>query len=528
MTHWTRRSAVKLASLGALGGVFHGEPPAPTSKHADVPRWEIFELTLHGPQEGNPFRNVQLSSAFTQGNRTVKVEGFYDGSGVYKVRFMPDTEGAWTYRTTSNRKELEDHQGSFLCTPAKSGVHGPVSVRNIHHFAYADGTPFYPFGTTCYAWIHQSEALQQQTLETLRQAPFNKIRMCVFPKHYEYNHNEPPFYPFERDASGKSDFTRPNPAFYRHLEERITNLRELGIEADLILFHPYDRWGYSSMPAVDDDAYVRYAVARLASHRNLWWSLANEYDFMKAKTPQDFDRLFQIVQTCDPSSHLRSIHHGAKMYDYSRPWVTHASLQTTHFEEASTYLKSWIKPVVFDEVMYEGNLNRRWGNLSGEEMVIRFWRGVIAGCYVTHGETLLDPSAPPDEEKTPTLWWAHGGALHGTSPGRIAFLRRLVEQSGQSLMQHPIRTGFEAEAAPYYDNATVFEQDEKTASTLLYFFDFHQPIWYEFPLPEGTFTAEQIDPWKMTITPLPGRYTGKSKIKLTGTPYQAMRFRRVS
>jgi hypothetical protein len=36
---------------------------------------------------------------------------------------------------------------------------------------------------------HQSEELQRQTLETLRTAPFNKIRMCVFPKSYEYNHS---------------------------------------------------------------------------------------------------------------------------------------------------------------------------------------------------------------------------------------------------------------------------------------------------------------------------------------------------
>src|SRR5262249_53510248 len=38
------------------------------------------------------------------------------------------------------------------------------------------------------------------------------------------------------------------------------------------------------MPAAVDDRYVRYLVARLAAHRNVWWSLANEYDFMKELT----------------------------------------------------------------------------------------------------------------------------------------------------------------------------------------------------------------------------------------------------
>jgi hypothetical protein len=38
-------------------------------------------------------------------------------------------------------------------------------------------------------------ALEEQTLETLSTAPFNKMRMCVFPKHYTFNHNEPELYP---------------------------------------------------------------------------------------------------------------------------------------------------------------------------------------------------------------------------------------------------------------------------------------------------------------------------------------------
>ena len=106
--------------------------------------------------------------------------------------------------------------------------------------------------------------------------------------------------------------------------------------------------------------------------------------------------------------------------------MTHASLQTSRFEAAEEWFKAWGKPIIFDEIMYEGNLNKRWGNLSGEENR-RFWLGVVAGCYVTHGETYLDPEQPFDENTTPTLWWSHGGRLKGTSPARIGFLRKLVE-----------------------------------------------------------------------------------------------------
>ena len=423
------------------------------------------------------------------------------------------------------RRRWRATQGRFRCGPPQPGAHGPVSVHNIHHFAYADGTPYFPFGTTCYAWVHQSEELQRQTLEMLQGAPFNKIRMCVFPKSYEYNHNEPPFYPFERTATGENDFTRPNPAFFQHLEARIGDLGKLGIEADLILFHPYDRWGYAAMPAEADERYLRYVLARLSATRNIWWSLANEYDLMKAKSVQDFDRFFHLVEQYDPVGHLRSIHYSGPMYDYGHPWVTHASLQSHDFGAAAGWLKAWRKPVVFDEVMYEGNLNRRWGNITGEEMTRRFWLGVTAGCYVTHGETYLDPANLPDENSTPILLWSHGGALHGTSPARIGFLRKLVE--GMAASESGARAGLEAGASDYYLNAVSLDATGKKTQQILYYMDDHQPVYYEFPLPEGSFSAELIDPWQMTITPLPGQFAGKTKLKLTGKPYRAVRFRRI-
>ena len=43
------------------------------------------------------------------------------------------------------------------------------------------------------------------------------------------------------------DFDRPNPEAFRHFETQIGKLAEIGIEADIILFHPYDRWGYADM-----------------------------------------------------------------------------------------------------------------------------------------------------------------------------------------------------------------------------------------------------------------------------------------
>src|ERR1700760_1920553 len=154
-------------------------------------------------------------------------------------------------------------------------------------------------------------------------------------------------------------------------------------------------------------------------------------------------------------------------------------------------------------------------------MTRRFWLGGIAGGSGTDGATCLDPEQPLDENTTPALWWAHGGTLKGTSPARIAFLRKLVEERVDS---EP--TELEAAGAQYYLNASTLDASGKKTDEIFYYMDFHQPVYYEFPLPEGRFTAEMIDPWEMKLSAIPGMFTGTTKLKLSGRPFQAVRFRR--
>lgn len=54
-----------------------------------VEKWGLFEVSLKGPSAGNPFTEQSVSATFRSKNEIVTVDGFYDGDGVYKVRFMP-------------------------------------------------------------------------------------------------------------------------------------------------------------------------------------------------------------------------------------------------------------------------------------------------------------------------------------------------------------------------------------------------------------------------------------------------------
>lgn len=509
---------------------------SPAHAEQTAEQWGIFEVSLNGPTNGNPFTDVKFAARFSQGTNSIEAAGFYDGDGIYRVRFMPEQMGEWHYETESSCAALSGQTGDFQVTPPSRGNHGPVHVANTYHFAYADGTPYEELGTTCYAWIHQSNALQEETLRTLATAPFNKMRMCVFPKWYDWNTNEPILYPYEGRAPHTWNFTEFNPKFFEHLDQRILDLQRLGIQADVILFHPYDggHWGFDRMPASADDLYLRYVVARLSAYRNIWWSLANEWDLMTEKKESDFVRFGEIISVADPYHHLLSIHNCQKIFNNTLPWITHASIQNGMAVEspasAEIYRDVYRKPIVYDEVRYEGDLPRRWGNLSAQELVFRFWNGTVAGTYVGHGETYLSPEN--------IIWWSKGGVLKGQSPVRLAFLRNVLE-------------GAPAEGIEPIDKWQNPEYGGQSGKYYLVYLGKQTPKSWIFLLPKSRtvngigltnamrFTAEILDTWDMTVTPVPGVFTIHKRndyfygdndnraIELPGKPYIAIRIRRV-
>ncbi|HXY27474.1 MAG TPA: DUF5060 domain-containing protein [Acidimicrobiales bacterium] len=534
-------------------------PCAAADAHPVFDQWGVAEFAFTGPAQGDPFA-VRLTAEARGPGRSVRVSGFYDGGGTYVVRHMPDAPGSWTLRTQSDQPELDGLERSYTCRPAQPGNHGPVSVLEGQHFAYADGTPFRPFGTTCYAWVHQAETIQHETLVTLTESPFNKLRMCVFPKHFRYNEREPDLYPYLVTHTGSStwhleyggtdagwdfDWDRFDPAFFQHLEARIGQLAGLGIEADLILFHPYDRWGFSRRTPAQDERYLRYLIARLAPFRNVWWSLANEWDLLEAKSEEDWNRILETVADADPYDHLRSVHNCFRFFDHSHHLLTHASIQHQDLDRVVAWRRRYAKPVVVDEFGYEGDLAEDWGNLSPAELVHRSWQICVGGGFCTHGETYLDPGD--------VLWWSHGGALHGESAERLAFLRAVLEDAPfpleplmnslptlMTLMGRREDYTMQQFLAFMLENAadrlqglppffSAFPGLERRHEYQLVYLGPRQPRTFDVMVPSGeSYRAEALDTWAMTVTRLSNAVTQGDTLELPGRPHLAVRLIRVS
>lgn len=483
-----------------------------------VELYRIFESTVPGLRAEGCFRSEEMEKT---------VQGFQDGDGAVTVRFMPKKTGQWKYRITSDQGEWE---GTFQCIGANVSNHGPVQAES-RRLRYADGTRYLPFGTTCYGWVHQPEELRKQTISSLADSPFNKIRMLLFPKSMVYNNSEPQRFPFYRNEEGKWDINHPDLKFWQELEIQLLELDKLGIEADLILFHPYDRWGFATLSMEDSMAYLEYCVSRLSAFKNIWWSLANEYDLMPGKSEKDWDALAERIIRMDGAEHMLSIHNCCQPYP-NREWMTHCSIQTNLCRQTLVLGWEYKKPILIDECGYEGNIEFTWGNLSAFEMVHRFWTTVCCGGYCTHGETFF--------REDEVLWWGKGGQITGKSVARIAFLRSLLEELpgspnavmemlpdhpngeeehtdvfGTAMMRMPeaSRIAFTAELIPMICGNEAYR---------LYYLGRTCPAWLDVQCPgEGEYAAEIIDIWEMTRSKA-GIVSGTVRIALPATEGQAV------
>ncbi len=491
-------------------------------------QYEMAELTVPG----------EVTGVFSHGGKTVTVRSFPAGENLWKLRFLPTEAGLWHWRITG----AAETEGEAFCEPGDR--HGPVRAEGTC-FRHADGTLYRPFGTTVYALIHQEQRLIDTTMATLRAGPFNKVRLCVFPKDYRYNKNEPDWFAFERDPAGGWDVRRPCFAFWDHLDRRLEELDRIGIQADLILFHPYDRWGFAAMSREQNLAYLDYAMRRLAAHPNVWWSLANEYDLcLDRKTVAEWEEIEAFVAANDPYRHPLSCHNCFQPWDFARPAVTHVSIQTKRLADVPRLLARYGKPVVVDECCYEGQLKEFWGSISGEEMTARFWRVFTDGGYCTHGETY--------DDENDVIWWAKGGVLKGTSPARIAFLRAFAEELPGPLepLQTPFTRLIAADEADLDRLATELGIPQVFAAALkrmpfgerqIHAALEHEPaghcgteayLWYydarpvtraEIRLPEeDTYTVEILDTWNMTREKAADGIRGTVTVSMPGRPWMAL------
>ena len=474
-------------------------PSAPAD--ASLPtatQWDLHELELLDDASSlpdNPF-DVELFAVFTLdggSHKPVQVRGFHDGGATFRVRFCRRGRRV-AVRDAPDRPALSNRRGGLRVAarrPARAGAR--AAGRS---FVHADGSAHFSVGTTSYAWIHQGDATIRHTIQTLRDGPFNKLRMTLLPKWYQYNHVEPRHFPHE-GSRGHFVKTRFNVTFWRRLDARLRELLAVGVQVHdatprTTTHHPHaaptltppTRTGRPHpLPPVRRGPLGprlhgrhRPGLVRHGARRGVPAVRRRPPRRLPPRVVVDGERvgpgrvqgqgaaaarrlgahqIRDVVAGVGPTlrdARLRGpvrpfvVDHNQYLnYDHSKPWVTHISAQgevryvlppvntNAHvgwYDVGHTKRHFPTRPIVWDEVMYEGDVPF-WGGLTAAQMADRFWWGLAHGVYVGHGETLTaggrcyDDDACVDDDDH-AFWWSKGGTLRGESPSRIRWFRTLA------------------------------------------------------------------------------------------------------
>ncbi len=287
----------------------------------EVPRWEMHEFVLSGRcHVDNPFFDAALIGEFiAPSGKQVTLEGFYDGSNTWRLRFTPEEEGEWRYRLRGEGVEAFQ-EGWFRCGAPHN--HGFIRIHseNPYAFAYADGTPFFPMGDTCYGLYTDSSItpeLRSKYLKTRRIQHFNFVRMFIqhSPTHWKTN---PDFCPWSGNPD-QLDLDHLNPRFFQGLDAILTEMNTLDMKAELIVlnYYHYPFTNPKIWTLQRERTWLRYVVARYAAFPNLFiWTVTNEYEThpdgkYRLDVPDDPDwakGVAHFIKAHDPYCHPVTVH----------------------------------------------------------------------------------------------------------------------------------------------------------------------------------------------------------------------------
>ena len=260
---------------------------------AQTGQWMKKEITLISSTEyENPLYNVrELAATFTSpSGRQKTVRGFWDGGKDWKVRFVPDEVGTWTYKTSCSDDKnagLHEVEGTFECVKNQSPhvIYQKGSIKRNpgkYHLSYADGSPF--FWMACTAWngaLKSSEAEWDQYLTDRKEKGYNTIQFVTT----QWRGGD-------MDREGRVAFTGSgrielNIEFFQRLDQKVDRINEYGLVAAPVLLWAlpsitgrYLSPGYY-LPHEEAILLAKYMVSRYGGNQVVW-ILGGDGEYLKA------------------------------------------------------------------------------------------------------------------------------------------------------------------------------------------------------------------------------------------------------
>ena len=365
---------------------------------AVITQWGLFEKTLtstHPYSKTQKYKEVILNATFIAPNGVrYKVPGFWDGGGIWRIRFSPLMPGRWTYTIDSTDSQLDarENDGSFIAVqPSRHEMEANPNYRgflklssNRRFLTYGDGTPFFWLGDT--TWDGNSKNMPYQTdfklyVDNRKEKGFSVLQILVAEPSDALNQRrlegcKPPRYTGCNEAGyvyevpslsyrlrsrlyralGFAIAPYPeeiNPESFQNLDLRLKYILDQGMVPYIVFAWAAD---FGALSTASLKSYVKYIIARYQAY-NVIWCISGEHYLVKDKS--NFKAIGDYVHEIDALQHLTTIHGWTQDF-VGEPWLDFVSatawdLPEKMYEVLFKTLERPGVPFVMAESRYDGN-----------------------------------------------------------------------------------------------------------------------------------------------------------------------------
>jgi hypothetical protein len=263
-----------------------------------VGKWKRFEVVLSNPSwSGNPF-DLDLIGNFehTPTGKIVKQLGFYAGDNTWKIYFMPDLIGEWTYKTQSTDEDLHGLTGSLNCI--ESGLPGKL-IGNGKRWLFEDSHEYVsPILLPTREWFKRSNT--SEGIDEFIQWADETTGALIIGTTLVYFHGAQDEIPYVKGQEGEL-FNIP---MWDRLNSHYDMMRDRGMGL-YIMFYSDDEESpnrHNILPKSPEELRLfKYAVARFSAYPIVMWDTG--IDIRETRKKEWIDWFTNWFNANDPWRH---------------------------------------------------------------------------------------------------------------------------------------------------------------------------------------------------------------------------------
>lgn len=376
----------------------------------------------------NPFADVAVDAHFTAPSGATQVMPlFYDGDGIFRLRFNPGEAG--TYRVQlSSRPPDPDFSGSFSFAVGDGEARGFLKATpgEAWGFHFENGEAVFISGDTTYDLfaMHYCGGDAAGFLRRRKAQGFNLFRTRLTTSrfhlpdgHFEWQTRS--CWPWGGSPT-LPRFDLMNLDYFRAVDETIAVGEELGIGFEMIMEGWGNEFPFNSRQWFTPEweaLWMRYLIARYDAYACVWmWTPLNEYEYYPngdwhwTPTADRWAlRIGRWIKDTAPHGHVLAMHNGPRLPPFAQRFrADPEAVDVVMFQEWGTRdrdegwlaagiedaigmaFEGWTRSAVFAEWGYERNPSYKL-KLPSHEFCDRnhtrrsAWRGVFCGMGIVAG-----------------------------------------------------------------------------------------------------------------------------------------------